>query len=238
MYLAFLDADDIWHPTKIAKQVDILENHPKIGLVYSWVGSLDEEGNINSKVRKNFAEGNVCQNIIENNIVECGSNPMVRRICFEKLGGFDPDTGYAQDWQMWLKVASCYEFKLIKEPLVYYRSHPNNRSKKWQLMEKNYQLIIEQVFASVSSNLQNAKNRCYGFAYLRIAWKTLQNLDGEYQKSIKLSRKAINYYPKIIYSKEFMRLNLAISLVRLLGLKKYNQVRNSIYSFKNIFYQS
>ena len=104
MYLAFLDADDIWHPTKIAKQVDIIENHPKVGLVYSWVGSIDEQGNINSKVKKNFAEGNVWQHIIENNIIECGSNPMVRRICFEKLGGFDPDTAYAQDWQMWLKV--------------------------------------------------------------------------------------------------------------------------------------
>ena len=105
-------------------------------------------------------------------------------------------------------------------------------------MEKNYHLIIERVFASVSSNLQNAKNRCYGFAYLRIAWKTLQSLDGEYQKSIELSRQAIDYYPKIIYSKEYIRLNLAISLVRLLGLKKYNQVRNSIYQFKNIFSQS
>ena len=234
MYLAFLDADDLWHPMKLEKQVDILDKNPEVGLVYSWVASLDERGNIKGKIRKNYAEENVWQKIIEHNIIECGSNPMIRRICFEKLGNFDPKIAYAQDWHMWLKIASCYQFKLIKEPLVYYRSHNNNRSMKWHLMEQSYQLIIENVFADVASNLQAFKNRCYSFAYLRIAWKILQNLNGEYQKSLEFTTKAIAYYPPVIFSREYIRLNLAIILVRLLGLQQYNQVINSIYDLKNL----
>ncbi len=233
MYLAFLDADDLWHPMKLEKQVDILDKNPEVGLVYSWVASVDERGNIKGKIRKNYAEGNVWHKIIEHNIIECGSNPMIRRICFEKLGNFDPKIAYAQGWQMWLKIAACYHFKVIKEPLVYYRAHSGNYSKKWQLMEPNYQLIIEDVFTSVPSNLQTFKNRCYSFAYLRIAWKTLQNLNGEYQKSLEFSWKAISHYPQVIYSREYIRLILAIALVSLLGLQKYNRFRSSIYEFKN-----
>ena len=233
-YIAFLDADDLWHPQKLEKQAAVLERNPEVGLVYSWVGSVDEAGNIKDKIRKSYAEGNVWQKIIEHNIIECGSNPMVRRACFEKLGVFEPQTEYAQDWQMWLKIASIYQFKVIQEPLIYYRAHGENRSKKWWLMESSYQRIIEKLFDSIPIKLQGSKNRCYSHAYLRIAWKTLQNLNGEYTKSLEFSRRAIEYHPQIIYSREYIRLNAAIAIVRLLGIKKYNSLRNSIYQLKNL----
>src|SRR4028119_2409178 len=45
-YLAFLDADDIWEPTKLEKQVQCLEEDNNIGLVSSWVSSINESGDI------------------------------------------------------------------------------------------------------------------------------------------------------------------------------------------------
>jgi glycosyltransferase involved in cell wall biosynthesis len=232
MYIAFLDADDLWHPEKLAKQVKILDKSSEIGLVYSWVGSVDERGNITNKIRKNYAEGNVWEKIIEHNIAECGSNPMVRRVCFEKVGKFEPEIAYAQDWQMWLKIASTFQFKVIKETLVYYRDHSRNRSKQIHLMEESFQAIVEEIFDSVPSNLQKFKNRCYSFVYLHLAWKTLQNMNGEHYKSLEFRRKAINYYPKIILSREFIRLSLATILVRLFGIQSYSKFRNFFYSLK------
>ncbi len=43
-YLAFLDADDLWESTKLAKQVQVLDSHPEVGLVYTWVAYIDERG--------------------------------------------------------------------------------------------------------------------------------------------------------------------------------------------------
>lgn len=42
-YLAFLDADDFYHPNKLLKQVEILEKNPELALVSCGMGSYDHE---------------------------------------------------------------------------------------------------------------------------------------------------------------------------------------------------
>ena len=43
-YIAFLDADDLWTPTKLKSQLAALQNNPKAGVAYSWTYDLYEEG--------------------------------------------------------------------------------------------------------------------------------------------------------------------------------------------------
>lgn len=233
-YIAFLDADDLWQPTKLEKQVQVLEDNPEVGLVYTWLDLVDAEGKVRGKVRKNYLEGDVWEKLIEHNIVECGSVAMVRRCCYQAVGFFDQNlpSSYAEDWDMWLRIASHYPFKVVKEPLVYYRAHPNNLSKNWKAMEQSYHIIIEKTFESAPQHLLNLKNRSYGFANLRLAWKTLQNLNGEYQQALYFQQQAILHCPQLRYSKENIRLSLAIMLVRLLGVQGYSRVRNYIYTLK------
>ncbi|HIK07287.1 MAG TPA: glycosyltransferase family 2 protein [Trichormus sp. M33_DOE_039] len=232
-YIAFLDADDIWEATKLEKQVAILEANPTIGLVYSWVGSIDAQGNIDNKIRKNIFEGNVWEKILEHNIIECGSNPMVRRKCFDNVGVFDPCLAYAQDWEMWVRIASRYAFKVVDETLVYYRSHPSNRSKNWQIMEQNYNLIFEKSFAFAPEylspeDLENLENRIYGFANLRIAWKALQS--GDYQKAVYFRKLAVARHPELRHLRNYIILGIAIILVQIFGIHGYNQIRNTAYN--------
>ncbi|GAB1545033.1 glycosyltransferase [Scytonema sp. NUACC21] len=224
-YIAFLDADDTWEPTKLEKQACILDRNPEVGLVYTWVAYINEQSQSTGKVFKNQSEGNVWKQLTEHNIVECGSVAMVRRTCFEDCGVFDRNLGsYVEDWDMWLRIASKYPFKVVKEPLVYYRQRSNSASKNWEAMAQSFQMVIEKAFATAPMELQPLKNKSYAAANLCLAWKPLQSQQKEYKKSIYFLEQALAYFPKIRFSKEFIRLSVAVTVMRWLGADTYKQL--------------
>lgn len=232
-YLAFLDADDLWEPTKLEKQVRVLEENPDVGLVYTWVAYIDEKGQPTGRVFKNQAEGDVWEKLTEHNMVECGSVAMVRRSCFETCGDFDRNLrSFAEDWDMWLRIASRYPFKAIKEPLVYYRQHSNSASKNWEAMEQSFHMVIEKAFASTPPELLNVKRRCYAFANICLAWKPLQSRTKDYKKAIHFRQQAFVHYPWIFFSKEYIRLSLAIAIMRWFGPDGYKKFLALFYALR------
>ena len=228
--IAFLDADDLWQPTKLAKQVQSIEEDPNVDLVYTWLALMDEKGELTGKVYNHSESGNVWQKLTQRNILECGSIALVRRSCFKTLGKFDRNLSWGEDWDMWLRIAAKGAFQVIQEPLVYYRKHSNNISHNWAGKEKDYHLVIEKNFASVSDDLKYLKNRSYGSAYLTLAWKSLQSSQKDYRKAIDFKKKALEYYPKLWLSKEYIRLSTAIALTRWLKPSGYEKTRSFVYS--------
>ena len=109
-YIAILDADDLWEPTKLEKQVDSLDNNPEVGLCYTWTALADSEGNSTGRVVASHAQGNVWQQLTEMNMVCCGSTPMIRRSCFDDVGLFDENLRFSEDWDMWLRIAAGISF--------------------------------------------------------------------------------------------------------------------------------
>ena len=231
-YLAFLDADDLWEATKLEKQVLCLENYPTAGLVYTWTAFIDATGKPTGKVFASKAEGDVWKQLIEHNIIECGSSPMIRRYCFETVGLFDPNLLAVEDWEMWVRIASHYPFALLQEPLTYYRQLSTSLSKNWQLMAQCFPLFIEKVFHSAPSERLYLKNRSYYEANHCLAWKCLQSTDRDYKQALIFSQQATIHYPQKRYSLEYLRLSLAIALMRCFGSNGYNQVMKIIYALR------
>ena len=237
-YIAFLDDDDLWESTKLEKQLRVLEENPEVGLVYTWVAYIDEQAQFTGRTFKNCVEGHVWKELTAHNIVECGSVPMVRRSCFEACGMFDRNLGSAvEDWDMWLRIATCYSFKVVKEPLVYYRQRSTSSSKNWQAMSKSFHLVIEKAFASAPPELLYLKKQSYGFAYLCLAWKPLQSNHKNYQKADYFFQQALEYYPQLRLSKECVRLSLAIALMRLLKPDGYAKIKSLLYALQRLMPQ-
>ncbi len=223
-YLALLDADDLWHPTKLAKQVCCLDEYPEVGLVDTWVALTDEYAKPTGTVIKTNAEGNVWKKIIERPTVICGSSPLVRRGCFDVVGIFDRNLSVSADWDVWIRVASRYSFAVIKEPLVYYRQHSKNLSKNCQKLLQDNSAVIERTFASVAPELQYLKSRSYGHVYLYLAWRSLDNRN--YQDAIYYRNLALSSYPQLFYTRNCLRQGFALFVMRWLGLQGYDEVQN------------
>lgn len=153
-YIAPIDADDIWYPQKLEKQVQcMLEADPSVGLIYAWSVNIDEEDAIMGKCNPYFIsnfqsiEGNVYPAMLYFNIIGNGSAPLIHRDCFSKLGGYntkfkEQNAQGCEDWDIYLRIAEHYQFRLVPDFLIGYRQLNGSMSRDCRSMERSYNLVI------------------------------------------------------------------------------------------------
>src|SRR5262249_49901444 len=153
-YVAPIDADDIWHPQKLQKQVQcMLAAGPSVGLVYAWVVRIDQDDMIleaiDTQLKEDFrsVEGNVVPALVYTNFVGCASVPLIRRTCFERVGGYSApikvrDAQGCEDWDIQLRIAEQYEFRVVREVLVGYRQSRTSMTRNVNAMARSYDLVM------------------------------------------------------------------------------------------------
>ncbi|BAT54331.1 putative glycosyl transferase [Nostoc sp. NIES-3756] len=223
-YIAFIDADDLWLPTKLEKQVKCLDDSPQAGLVYTWTAWTDESGKPTGVIVASNVEGYVWEQMVVNDKISNGSSAMVRRICFDQVGLFDTELTSSEDRDMWIRLAAHYHFAVVKEPLTLYRRHSQSMSKNRPKMLKNIRRVFEKTFASVPTELLYLRNRSYGWINLYTAWTCMDEKD--YKEAIQYRRQALLHYPQLVFTNYFLRLSLAILIMQVLGSQGYENLRS------------
>lgn len=149
-FLAFIDADDLWAPSKIALQLQALqEGGPSAGLAYCWFAHIDEDGRVFSLHNRPDAEGRVLQRMCRNNFVGNGSSMLVRRSAFERAGQFDSslrarNAQGCEDLLMCLRIAESYEFRVVPQHLVGYRMTNTNMSSDVMQMLRSCEIVLAE----------------------------------------------------------------------------------------------
>lgn len=151
--IAFIDADDLWAPTKIERQVQaILASSEQVGLVYCWsvrINSLSEIIGVQNRARW---EGDVLSRIVSSNFIGNGSVVLVRREALILANGFDSrlrNSGAegCEDLLAYYRIAERYHFVVVPEPLVGYRYLPTNMSSNRPSMLRSWLLVFEEMIA-------------------------------------------------------------------------------------------
>ncbi len=125
-YIAYLDADDMWYPQKLERQVAYLDGHVECGLVHSEVAVIDEQDQtlhhrFNSETSRSVPQGSCLLQLLQHSHIQT-LTVVERRDCFEKVGGFDKRLSVAQDYMHWILIAlEGWKFGYIAEPLAKYR---------------------------------------------------------------------------------------------------------------------
>lgn len=160
-YLNFLDHDDIFLPTKIERQVEILNARPEVGLVHCGYYRMDKDGRYIDIV--NFLpEGDVRRVIVLGCFCWSGA-PLIRRECIDKVGVFD-ESVWSSDADMWLKIAIAgYHFGCVQEPLGGYRILADSSMADVERTERMDMAILDRVFANphLPKEAYEAKNLGY-----------------------------------------------------------------------------
>lgn len=232
-YIALLDADDLWEPTKLEKQVAVLEANPDIGMVHSWVWFIDAEGRSTGRIWKTQAEGMALSRLLHRNDVAVLS-VLVRRECFAKTGGFDPTLRSLEDWDLWLRLAVHDAIAVIREPLAYYRQLPGSMSRNCEVMEASFRTVIDRHFALAPQSLQFLRDRSYGSAYQCLAWKSIQSDRPDVDLAWAYYRSALRFYPRILFTLDGFKLLLAIQVQKQLTPSVYDQLLGKFYALRRL----
>jgi len=128
-WVAPIDSDDLWHPTKIEKQLrKALGASGKMGFVYCWHRQIDEDGRVLASGPSLALKGRVFSRFAYINPVANGSAPLFSRRALVEVGGYDEDLPPYEDPMVQLRIAARYEVDLVPEYLVGWRRHSRNAS--------------------------------------------------------------------------------------------------------------
>ena len=179
-YVAFVDADDalIWGSLEV--RLSLLEANPRVGLVYGQVLDINEQGRVLGLRKPRFARGSYIREGQEElkDLLLASYLPtsaiMVRKQCFEEVGGFWPGVSSAEDWHMWIRVATRYPIAYMARPLAKRPIHLGNISHRQGLeeFERNHYLILDSLFRNGGAT--QAYYRYRARAYGTVHYKTAQ----------------------------------------------------------------
>ena len=115
-YIAFLDDDDEWVPTKLERQVAVLEtNGPRVGLVYGWMDQLDDTtGSVQPRYRKTMS-GDLSGDLLALSIPGPTITLMVRTQIARAVKGFDESLNAYNDLDFLVKVSQRCEIAALPE---------------------------------------------------------------------------------------------------------------------------
>jgi glycosyltransferase involved in cell wall biosynthesis len=134
--IAFLDADDVWFPGKLQAQVNYMNAHAEVGVVFG--GFLKWEAGTGGKFSQANDLMSDCSAITSPELARSGwlysrllmgllvgmNTAMVRRSVLAAIGGFNTSLRQAEDYDFWLKASRVAEMHALEGPVALYRIHP------------------------------------------------------------------------------------------------------------------
>lgn len=192
-YVAFLDDDDVWHPNKIEKQVEVMESgdYSMVSCHSNYVVT-DKDGNFvkqfphivikkcddcmeNRVTDKGIVHGIVSlKQLLERNIIGGCSFPLLKREVFEKSGKFRVGLPSAQDYDLWLRMSQLGKIGYVDEALLDYYIHQSERIthnvqgkiQSYELLVSDYSQLAEDSAQFISMKYFYLARFCFGrFAF-------------------------------------------------------------------------
>lgn len=150
-FVAPIDADDLWHPEKISRQVAaMLAAGPRAGFAYCWYRAIDEDDRVLYDGPTWRVDGDILLRHIVVNVVGNGSALLARRELVVACGGYDAslfDRGMqgVEDFLLQLQMAHTHEVVVVPEYLVGYRQSRGSMSSDGTGMARSARAMMERV---------------------------------------------------------------------------------------------
>jgi glycosyltransferase involved in cell wall biosynthesis len=210
-YLAFLDADDVFLPHKLAVQVDYLDQHADVGVVYSngYLVTCNAYGGnarqLFSKVgmlKKQLGESHQSLQVLAIENAFPVHAALARRQVIQKVGAFDEQLPALEDWDLWFRVAAIARFAYLDDVVVNYQLLPTGMTKDRPRMKTAMALLQQKILdSSAFAGFSNSFKSIVAFSW------GVMNLEYGDPKSARVRfEQSIEFNPKNIYARSALAL--------------------------------
>lgn len=183
----------------------MLDKHPGVGFVYGQMYMMHEDGTTYRVKGSTFMNSSCIVNHeeqIRELLFYCRMIPsaaVMRRSCFNEIGGFHSDLSSIEDYHLFVRMAKRYQVAFIAKPLVKHRLHRNqiHRNVAPGIAEKALLLNLQEIFddPDLAPRFNHIKGQAYCHAYRKIAGYA-------YGKDMEMARRylrqALGVYPQIL----------------------------------------
>lgn len=154
-FIARQDADDISEPQRLAKQVAFLEVRPDVALVGTWYKVIDSTGRQIGATKLPRDCLKIRWHLLFYNTFVHSSIMLRRSPVVGQVGLYDETFHYAQDYDLWCRIAGSLSVANVPEYLIQYRDHassmtstsPDKAKEEHRIREQN----IGRLFGSIGS---------------------------------------------------------------------------------------
>ena len=142
-WIALLDDDDVWAPTKLARQIDAMVSS---GRTWSYAGDVVVDGELNILSGGPPPSPDEVVRLLErhDSVPAGASNVVVGADALAAAGPFDPGLTSSEDWDMWIRLARAGPPDGVNGPLVAISSHRHNASREAASMIRQLEVVADR----------------------------------------------------------------------------------------------
>lgn len=238
-YIAFLDADDLWLPDKLAKHVEHLNDSPEVGVSFCRSVLIDEDSNSLGIYQLSKLNGVTLLDLLCRTPIGNGSVPVIRRAVLDDIQFtvhtgqteekcyFNPDRNLhpSEDVECWMRIALLTNWKIegIPEALTLYRV--NSRGFSANLLKKlhSWEEMLSEAHKYGADKVAMCRDAAMSYQLRHLARRAVTLRDGT--MATKLINQSLTTYVRILLEEPHRTLQTLVAayLMRLLPLNFYQQ---------------
>lgn len=232
MFIAPLDADDVWESEKLERQLECMKDRgDRTALVYCWHRWIDEDGFALGYHSNSTVQGDARTAILLRNFIGNASVPMFRTDAVKCVGPYltrDEQGGGqgCEDWDLSIRMAERWDVGLVDEVLVGYRQTSECMSSHVPSMAKSYQVVMDHARSRNRDLPQNLFRWAEGHFQSYLVSKGYDGCD--YRSCINAAIRAISSDPLLILNKRLHELTIKSLLWLVTGKRRSMRHRSSI----------
>jgi hypothetical protein len=177
-YIAFLDGDDTISPEKLKIQVQYLDSHPDVGLVYSAWETMDINGSKTARAVRLGKEGILLKEILLREVFFIVGSTLIRRSVLDQTGFFDETLLASEDVDLYIRMAYAgVRLGYIDELLFQYRVHPSSLTASYATPYiESWVPHLQKFFSTpgMPADIKNLEGRAYAVLHFETAGKYIR----------------------------------------------------------------